>query len=219
MASTWFDGTPKRIWIKQNWHRVLAHAGALAPLLVLGYNYLLGSLPFNLNRYLMLRAGTIGLILLMASLACTPLNTLFGWPRIVQIRRALGLYGFMYIVFHLLVYAVLDSELNFDLIWRDISERPSMLVGLLGFVVLIPLVVTSTKGWQRRLGPRWRLLHKLVFLASPLSVLHYYWLDRDFVDVPLTYGAIVGLLLLLRLPPVRRMITQTRYRFFRPQPQ
>ncbi len=206
-------------WVKQNWHRVLAHAGALAPLVVLGLNYLLDNLPINMNRYLMLRAGTIGLILLVASLACTPINTLFGWPRVVQIRRVLGLYGFMYVVFHLLVYAMLDNELNFDLIWRDIWERPSMLVGLVGFVVLIPLVITSTKGWQRRLGPRWRALHKLVFLATPLSVLHYYWLDRDFVDVPLTYAAIVGILLFLRLPPVRRTIVQTRYRLFRPQPQ
>jgi sulfoxide reductase heme-binding subunit YedZ len=206
-------------WIEQNWHRVLAHAGALAPLVVLGLNYLFGTLPLNLNRYLMLRAGTIGLILLVASLACTPVNILFGWPRVVQIRRALGLYGFMYVVFHLLVYASLDNELNFELIWRDIWERPSMLVGLLGFVVLIPLVITSTKGWQRRLGPRWRTLHKLVFAATPLSVLHYYWLDRDFVDVPLTYAAIIGFLLLLRLPPVRRTIVQARYRFFRPQPQ
>jgi sulfoxide reductase heme-binding subunit YedZ len=206
-------------WIKQNWHRVLAHAAALAPLVVLSLNYLLGSLPLNLNRYLMLRAGTIGLILLVASLACTPINTLFGWPRIIQIRRALGLYGFMYVVCHLLIYAIFDNELNFELIWRDIWERPSMLVGLVGFVVLIPLVITSTRGWQRRLGPRWRTLHKLVYVATPLSVLHYYWLDRDFVDVPLTYGAIVGLLLLLRLPPVRRTLVQARYRFSRPQPQ
>jgi sulfoxide reductase heme-binding subunit YedZ len=206
-------------WIKQNWHRVLAHAAALAPLVVLSLNYLLGSLPLNLNRYLMLRAGTIGLILLVASLACTPINTLFGWPRIIQIRRALGLYGFMYVVCHLLIYAIFDNELNFELIWRDIWERPSMLVGLVGFVVLIPLVITSTRGWQRRLGPRWRTLHKLVYVATPLSVLHYYWLDRDFVDVPLTYGAIVGLLLLLRLPPVRRTLVQARYRFSRRQPQ
>jgi sulfoxide reductase heme-binding subunit YedZ len=206
-------------WIKQNWHRLLAHAAAFAPLGVLGLNYLLGSLPLNLNRYLMLRAGAIGLILLVASLTCTPINILFGWPRVIQIRRTLGLYGVMYVVFHLLVYAILDNELNFNLIWRDIWERPSMLVGLLGFVVLIPLVITSTKGWQRRLGPRWRALHKLVFVATPLSILHYYWLDRDFVAAPLTYAAIVGFLLLLRLPPVRRTIVQARYRLSRPQPQ
>lgn len=206
-------------WVKQNWHRVLVHTGALAPLAVLGLNYLLGALPLNLNRYLMLRAGTIGLILLVASLACTPINTLFGWPRAVQIRRPLGLYGFMYVVCHLLVYAIFDNELNFDLIWRDILERPSMLAGLIGFVVLVPLVITSTKGWQRRLGSRWRRLHKLVYVATPLSVLHYYWLDRDFVTAPVTYGAVVGLLLLLRLPLVRRTLVQARYRFSRPQPQ
>jgi sulfoxide reductase heme-binding subunit YedZ len=206
-------------WLTQNWHRVLAHTGALTPLLVLGLYALLGMLPLNLNRFLMLRAGTIGLILLVASLACTPLNILFGWPRLVQIRRVLGLYGFSYITGHLLVYAIADNELDLALILRDIWERPSMLAGMLGFVVLIPLVITSTKGWQRRLGSRWRTLHKLVFVAALLSVLHYYWLDRDFVEAPLTYAAIVGLLLFLRLPPVRRAIVQARYRLSRPQPQ
>jgi sulfoxide reductase heme-binding subunit YedZ len=118
----------------------------------------------------------------------------------------------MYIGLHLLAYAVFENQLDFHLIWRDLWERRSMMVGLIGFLVLIPLAITSTQGWQRRLGRRWRLLHRLVFLATPLGVLHYYWLDRDFVDAPLTYAAIVSALLLLRLPPVRQAIVQTRRR-------
>jgi sulfoxide reductase heme-binding subunit YedZ len=204
-------------WLRENWPRVLAHTAALAPLAVLAINYLADTLPFNLERYLLLRAGLIGLILLVASLACTPLATLSGRPWFITIRRSLGLYGFMYVVFHLLVYAVLDNELDYRLMWRDLWERRSMTVGLLGFLALVPLALTSTKGWQRRLGPRWRALHKLVFLALPFSVLHYYWLDRDFVGPPLTYAAIVGLLLLVRLPPVRRAIVRTRHRLFRSQ--
>jgi methionine sulfoxide reductase heme-binding subunit len=206
-------------WLRENWHRILTHAGALAPLVVLAINYLANNLPFNLERYLMLRAGTIGLILLVASLACTPLTTLSGRPGFVQVRRALGLYGFMYIIFHLLVYAVLDNQLDYHLMWRDLWERRAMTVGLISVLALIPLALTSTKGWQRRLGPRWRTLHRLVFLATPLSVLHYYWLDRDFVGAPLTYAAIVALLLLLRLPPLRQAIVRLRRRLFRPQPE
>jgi methionine sulfoxide reductase heme-binding subunit len=206
-------------WLRENWHRILVHTGALAPLMVLGVNYLANNLPFNLERYLMLRAGTIGLILLVASLACTPLTTLSGRPGFVQVRRALGLYGFMYVIFHLWVYAVFDNQLDYRLMWRDLGERRSMTVGLISVLALIPLALTSTKGWQRRLGPRWRTLHRLVFLATPLSVLHYYWLDRDFVGAPLTYAAIVAVLLLLRLPPLRQAIVRLRRRLFRPQPR
>jgi sulfoxide reductase heme-binding subunit YedZ len=125
----------------------------------------------------------------------------------------------MYVIFHLLAYAILDNQLDYRLMWRDLWERRSMTVGLISVLALIPLALTSTKGWQRRLGPRWRTLHRLVFLATPLSVLHYYWLDRDFVGAPLTYAAIVAVLLLLRLPPVRQTIVRLRRRLFRPQPE
>src|SRR5262245_27167681 len=128
-------------WLRRNWHRVLVHVVALTPLVVLGINYLRGDLPVILNRYLVLRSGTIGLILLVTSLACTPVNLLFGWPRAIEIRRSLGLYGFMYVTFHLLVYAVLESQLDFNLIWRDLWERRSMMVGLISFLVLIPLAI------------------------------------------------------------------------------
>ena len=97
----------------------------------------------------------------------------------MQIRRTLGLYGFLYITLHLLVYAVLDNRLDFELIWRDLGERRSMSSGFAAFLLLVPLAITSTSGWQRRLGRRWRMLHWLVYLAPPLSVLHFYWLDRD----------------------------------------
>lgn len=122
----------------------------------------------------MLRSGSVGL-LLVASFACTPLSWLLRWPRIVQVRRALGLYGFLLVLIHLLVDAWLDNSFMLDLIVRDLGERRAMSVGLLAFALLIPLAVTSTNGWQRRLGKRWRMLHQLVYLALPLSVLHYLW--------------------------------------------
>jgi sulfoxide reductase heme-binding subunit YedZ len=96
-----------------------------------------------------------------------------------------------------------ENTFYFDLIWRDLGERRAMLIGLVAFLLLVPLAITSTRGWQRRLGKRWRTLHRLVYLAIPLSVWHYLWLDRDFITVPLIYAGIVGILLLVRLPLVR----------------
>jgi methionine sulfoxide reductase heme-binding subunit len=204
-------------WIKHNWHRLLAHVLALAPLVMLIFYYLRDDLTANPIRYLTLRTGTVGLILLVASLACTPVSILFGWRQVIQIRRTFGLYAFMYITLHLLVYAVVENRLEFQFIWRDLGERRAMLIGVPAFLLLVPLAITSTSGWQRRLGRRWRMLHWLVYLATPLSVLHFYWLDRDIKDTPLTYAAIVSVLLLVRLPPLRRAIVQARYRLFPPQ--
>jgi sulfoxide reductase heme-binding subunit YedZ len=204
-------------WLKHNWHRVLAHAAALTPLLVWAIGYARGGLSFDPIRFLMLRTGLVGLILLVAALACTPVNILFGWRQAVQIRRPLGLYAFMYASFHLLLYAVYDGSLDLELIWRDLGERRSMAIGLVGFLALLPLALTSTDGWKRRLGKHWRTLHWLVYVAVPLSVLHFFWLDRDIKNVPLIYAAIVGVLLALRLPPVRRALVRLRYRLRSPR--
>ncbi len=199
-------------WFRRNWHWLLAHILALTPLVLLVINYLRDNLTFDPIRYVMLHTGAVGLVLLVASLACTPVNILLGWRQAVQIRRPLGLYGFLYVAMHLLVYAVWENSLDWNLIWRDLGERRAMSVGLIAFAALIPLVLTSTAGWQRRLGQRWRTLHRLVFLATPLSVLHFYWLDRDYKGEPLTYAAIVGLLLLVRMKWVRQRLQRDKLR-------
>jgi sulfoxide reductase heme-binding subunit YedZ len=205
------------LWFRQNWHRALAHAAGLAPLLILAIDYLRGQLEADPYRYATLHSGSAGLVLLVASLACTPANILLGWRQAIQIRRTLGLYGFLYVTLHLLSYAAFDSQFDAELIWRDLGERRSMLVGLVAFAALIPLALTSTNGAKRRLGRRWRLLHRLVYLALPLSVLHFFWLDRDFIQRPVIYAVVVGILLALRLPPVRRAIVQARSRLIRPR--
>jgi methionine sulfoxide reductase heme-binding subunit len=196
-------------WLRNNWHRVVVHATGILPLFTLIADYLQDD-PL-MGRTLMLRTGSLGLLLLVASFACTPVAIVFGWPKAIQVRRALGLYGFLYAGLHLAVYAVYENGLEFELIVRDIGERRSMLVGLAGLLLLVPLAATSTRGWQRRLGRRWRMLHRLVYLAVPLAVLHYLWLDRDFIDIPLRYVALVAVLLALRLPPVRRAATNARH--------
>jgi methionine sulfoxide reductase heme-binding subunit len=194
------------IWLSANWHRVLAHGAGLLILIGLGLDYVTQEDLFTFNRTVMLRTGSAGLLLLVASFACTPISRLFGWQRPIQIRRALGLYGFLYTVLHIWNYAVWENGLDWELIARDLEERRAMAVGLLALLSLIPLAATSTRGWQRRLGKRWRQLHRLVYVAVPLSVWHYLWLERDVIIVPLIYAGAVSVLLMMRVPIVRQTL-------------
>lgn len=193
-------------WLRTYW----LHALAITPLALTAYEYLTNSLPVVLDRHLMIRFGAVGLAFLVASFACTPLSTLLGNPYFVTQRRTLGVYGFIYIALHLLVYAGLNSQFDWDLIVRDIGERRAMSVGLLAFALLIPLAITSTNGWQKRLGTRWKMLHKLVYLAVPLSLLHYLWLERDILDWAIAYTVLVAMLFAARLPILRRAIIRMR---------
>lgn len=156
------------------------------------------------ERYLIVRSGTLGLLFLIGSLACTPVRRWTGWVAVNQLRRPLGLYSVAFVVIHFGVYALLENGLDPYLIWRDLGERPAMPLGIVALLLLIPLAATSTRGWQRRLGKRWRTLHWLIYPAALLSIWHYLWLDRDFKTVPWIYAAVVGFLLVVRLPWVRR---------------
>ena len=195
------------VWLRRYW----LHALAITPLALTAYEYLTNTLPVVLDRHLMIRFGAVGLAFLVASFACTPLSTLSGNPYFVTQRRTLGVYSFGYIALHLLVYAGLNSQFDWDLIVRDLSERPAMSVGLLAFALLIPLAATSTNGWQKRLGMRWKTLHKLVYIAVPLSLLHYLWLERDILDWAVVYILLVTALFAARLPVLRRVITRVRH--------
>jgi len=189
-------------WLRQNWHRVATHVAGILPLLMIAAYYLSGSLAIPI-RFVILRTGTLGLIFLVATLACTPVRRLTGRTGAIQIRRPLGLYSFLYISLHLLAYAALENEMDFNLIWRDLGERRAMTIGLLAFILLAPLAATSTRGWQRRLGKRWRTLHWLIYPAAILSIWHYLWLDRDILTLPILYTALIAILLLIRLPWAR----------------
>jgi sulfoxide reductase heme-binding subunit YedZ len=195
-----------QLWLRANWHRVLAHAAGLITLVWLAVDYVTVEDSYTFNRTVMLRTGAAAMLLLMASFACTPLSRLFNWPRLIQIRRALGLYGFLYAVLHVWNCAVWESGLDWELIARDLEERRAMAIGLLALLALIPVAATSTRGWQRRLGKRWRQLHRLVYLAVPLAVWHYLWLERDIITLPIIYAIIVGVLLALRVPGIRQAL-------------
>ena len=192
------------------WRNILVHLIATLPLLVTAYEYITGTLPIVLDRHLVIRFGAAGLAFLVASFSITPIGILTGKTNLKPIRRPLGVYGFCYIALHLLAYAWLSNYLDWELILRDIGERRAMSVGLLAFALLIPLALTSTNGWQKRLGRRWKILHRLVYFAVPLSMLHYFWLERDIKDWVLVYAALVAILFVIRHPAIRQAIARTR---------
>jgi sulfoxide reductase heme-binding subunit YedZ len=192
------------------WRNILVHVLASLPLFLTAYEYITGTLPIVLDRHLVIRFGAVGLAFLVASFTITPIGILTGRTNLKPIRRPLGVYGFCYIALHLLAYAWLSNYFEWDLILRDIGERRAMSVGLLAFALLIPLAFTSTNGWQRRLGRRWKMLHRLVYFAVPLSILHYFWLERDVRDWVLVYLAVVVILFMIRIPAIRQAIARRR---------
>ena len=193
------------------WRNILVHVIASLPLVLTAYEYVTNTLPIVLDRHLVIRFGAVGLAFLIASFSITPISILLGQVNLKPIRRPLGVYGFCYMALHLLAYAWLSNEFDWELILRDISERRAMSIGLLAFALLIPLAFTSTNGWQKRLGRRWKLLHRLVYFAVPLSLLHYFWLERDIRDWVIMYIVVVVLLFAMRLPFIRRAISSRRY--------
>ncbi len=190
--------------------RVLTHVGALIPLAVLIWDGLHNQLTVNPIQEISARTGKIALVLLVLSLVCTPLNTVFGLKQALPLRRPLGLYAFGYTVLHLVNFAVLDYGLDPGRLGEAILEKRYVLVGFAAFLLLLPLALTSTQASQRRLGKRWKSLHRLVYLAALLSVVHFWWLVKADIREPLVYGAIVVVLLALRLAPVRRALTRGR---------
>ncbi len=191
----------------------LFHLLALVPLLVLVWDYFSNNLTYNPIREITLRTGRTALLFLISSLAVTPVSALFGWAAVRRLRRPLGLYAFLYALLHFLTFAGLDYGFDWTLLRGALFENRYALVGLAAFVLLIPLAITSTNGWVRRLGGRrWRRLHQLVYIAALLAVLHYVWSVKADIRVPLAYGAVVVVLLLLRLPFVRQVLSRRAFR-------
>ncbi len=145
-------------------------------------------------------AGRWGLGFLLLGLAVTPLRRLTGWNPIIKTRRLLGLFGYFYVSLHFLVYLGLDQGFAWSFILEDIAERPLITVGFLSFLLLLPLALTSTRGWIRRLGRRWQLLHRLVYPAAGLGVLHFYWKVKADTFWPLVAAGVLAVLLLMRMP-------------------
>jgi sulfoxide reductase heme-binding subunit YedZ len=173
--------------------------GCLVPFGRLAYTAFTDNLGANPIEFITHFTGDWTLIFLLASLSVTPLRKLSGWNRLIKYRRMLGLYAFFYAVLHFSTYMFLDHFFDFQAIVKDITQRPYVTAGFTGFVLMIPLAITSTAGMMRRLGKRWQQLHRSVYVIAIAGVIHFYWLVKADIRRPLQYGAVLLLLLGYRL--------------------
>lgn len=199
--------------------QVAMHIYGWSVLVILIFQYFTNDLTADPVQYLERRTGHHAVALLVMSLACTPLNTLFKWRELIKRRRALGLYGFMYAIIHVLIYLHLDFGLAWSFILQNFTQDPRLVVGLIALLLLIPLALTSFDIWKKRLGKNWKRLHKAVYVIVPLVVLHFAWNKKGNIftaqgDVvqPLSYAVLVVLLLILRISRVRKGIVFLRDR-------
>ena len=184
----------------QPWLKPGIFVGALVPLASLVLRASRGELGANPIAQAENELGLTALILLLAAMTCSPAKRLLGWTWPMRIRRELGLLAFFYASLHFLTYVVLDQVVDWEAIVADIAKRPFITVGFLALVLLVPLALTSTTGWIRRLGyRRWQRLHQLIYVAGALAVVHFIWRVKIDVSQPLIYAFILAALLAVRV--------------------
>jgi sulfoxide reductase heme-binding subunit YedZ len=182
------------------WFKPFVFLACLGPLARLGwkaYNHALGANPIEVITH---STGDWTLIFLLVTLAITPLRKLTGQLWLIRFRRMFGLFAFFYVVLHFLTYIWLDKFFDVHEMLADIAKRKFITVGFTGFVLLIPLAITSTAGWIRRLGGRrWQRLHQLIYFSAMAGVIHYLWLVKKDIHKPLEYALVLGVLLGYRI--------------------
>ena len=180
--------------------KVLVFVLCLVPLFLLIWGALTNSLGANIQEALTHGTGDWILRFLVLTLSVTPLRRLTGWNAVTRFRRMFGLFAFFYACLHFAIYCLSIANLNLAEIGTDIAKRPYVTVGFTGFVLMIPLAITSTKKWIGRLGgKRWQMLHRLVYVSAIAGVLHYFWLVKLDITLPTRYAIVIGLLLLFRV--------------------
>ncbi|MGH8639807.1 MAG: sulfite oxidase heme-binding subunit YedZ [Burkholderiales bacterium] len=172
---------------------------ALVPLGWLVFIVLTGRTSANPAEDIILTTGIWALRFLLASLAITPLRRLTGWNALIQYRRMLGLFAFFYASVHMLSYLAFDQLFSVGSVLADVANRPFITAGMGAFVSMIPLAVTSTRGWIRRLGRRWQLLHRLGYVSAMAACLHFVWKVKVAIGEPVYYAGILAVLLAFRL--------------------
>jgi methionine sulfoxide reductase heme-binding subunit len=173
----------------------------LTPAGLLVWRAFTGGLGANPIEFITLRTGFWTLVLILVTLAVTPVRRITGWNRIIQFRRLVGLFAFFYATLHFMTYVALDLFFDFSAVAADIVKRPYITVGFTAFLLLIPLAATSTKGSIRRLGRNWLRLHRLLYVSAALAVLHFYWKKSAKSDIaePLLFAGILAVLLIFRI--------------------
>lgn len=189
-----------RALLISKWTKVAVFFICLIPFANLLWRFITGNLGINPVETLQHGTGDWTLRFIVFTLCITPFRKLLKLPDLIRFRRMLGLFAFFYVCLHFLTYLGPDQSFDLAGMWKDVAKRPYITVGFTAFVLLIPLAITSTTGWIRRLGgKRWQMLHRLIYFAAVCGVIHYYWLVKSDVRKPLFYGTLVAILLLWRL--------------------
>lgn len=186
--------------------RWLVHPLALAPLALLIYNFFIDNLTANPIQVITHRTGKAALVLLILTLVVTPVNRHFRLPTLIPLRKRLGLYAFFYATLHLSIFVGIDYFFDWELILLELNEKLYVLVGFTAWLLLLPMAITSSKGWQRRLGKQWKRLHRAIYFAVGAVILHYLWVVKSDIRSPLAFGIGLALLLLVRWPPIYRRL-------------
>jgi len=192
------------------WLTIIPHLVGLLPLVLLLWRYWQGGLGPDPIGAAMRHTGRYALTFLLLSLLPTVLRVTLGITDLPRVRRAVGLYAFLYAAFHLLIYVGLDYAFNWKLLIQALPGATYVLLGLAAFLLLVPLAITSTDGWVRRLGRDWRRLHRLVYPAAALVILHYAGVFKELRAGPVVAGILLALLLIVRLPPVQQWMRARR---------
>lgn len=199
--------------------RFFTHLAGLLPLAWLAADFFTNRLGANPIQVIEQRSGFSALSFLVASLACTPLAFLFGFSFLLPRRKVLGNYGFFYAALHLTTFVGLDYGFDLPAIWADTGTKAYILVGAAAFLLLLPLAFTSFTYWMKRLGKSWKRLHRLVYLISPLVVIHFFMARKgDFLRLsgniaqPLLFGLLIAILLGLRMPAVKQALARLKAR-------
>jgi sulfoxide reductase heme-binding subunit YedZ len=187
-------------FLTSKWTKVCVFLLCLLPLAALVMRALEGKLTANPIEFITHATGDWTLRFVIITLAITPLRKIPGMSSLIRYRRMLGLFAFFYSCLHFSIWIGIDKFFDWTEMWKDVQKRRFITVGFTGFALMIPLAITSTAAWIRRLGGRrWQILHRAIYLTAVAGVIHYYWLVKSDVRKPLQYAAMVGLLLAWRI--------------------
>jgi sulfoxide reductase heme-binding subunit YedZ len=186
--------------LRSRWTKVAVFLLCLVPFARLAWRYWTGDLTPNPIEFITHFTGDWAIRLVVITLAVTPLRKLLHLPDLIRFRRMLGLFAFFYASLHFATWFALDKGFDMHEILGDFTKRRFIIAGLTAYLCMVPLAITSTTGWIRRLGGRrWQLLHRLVYVTGIAAVVHYYWLVKSDIRLPVFYGSLVAILLLYRL--------------------
>ena len=205
------------IFKKTSFLQLLTHLGSILPLGILFWDFYTHQLTVNPIQAAIQRTGKIALVLLVLSLACTPINTIFHFPRLLNLRKLLGLYAFLYASIHVLIFTIIDYGLDWRQILQTVTENQYLWPGIAAFVILLALAITAIDYFKTQMGKNWKRLHQGVYLVGILVVVHYLMVIKGSVlmlrgDIlqPLLYGLALSILLLLRLRAIKNWLIKNR---------